>query len=411
MLIRNGAETDGQRALRLGGSPWVETAPAALRELARARRWLHYRRGLAAEMLADYERAHGLEPDRSPRMMAAASVLLNAALPWGSGFLAITPPRLFPSLTCQLWYRCDLAPTQAQLLGNLNPAPNLVIRGFLTQRFGLRVEIDSIGTGALGSTTLKISFDNGATFPITGYVTTATITQLVENGHDTGIWLSCSAGPYSVGNIWVSRIASLGNQSGQSGDRDLVNQSDNIGTMFDYTANTAAIRGRASMQSDAARNTFFSSGWVPPDPAVTPSLVLYVANAVAFVNTGRLWGTGTVNQFCVRQANPTPTLAQAGAVAVNSTTLMTIGTWFSNEAFFSGAASRLKIGAAASLTAGTCSSGVPNSGVTLGARANTGALGSTVAFSDFTHLTGGDGTATELRWYRGYATLTYGVAT
>jgi hypothetical protein len=406
MLIVRGGETDGQRATRLGGSLWTRMPNAVLRELERARR-PHYGRGLALELLRDFERVNGLEPDRSERMIHAATVLLQAALPLAGGFNALTPQVTIQSIPCQLWVRCDLEPTMHQVLLNLNPAPTLVIRGTLTQRFGLRVQIDAIGTGALGSTTLKISFDNGATYAITGFVTTATMTQLLN----TDIWLSCGVGPYDAADEWISVIGSLADQAGTGSDRDFINN--NESTSFFYQANTAAIRNRASMSCVAANNQRFVTQYTAPDPGTTPSLVIWVGNASAFVNTGRIWGTGTVNQFCVRQATPSPTIAQAGAVAVNSTTAMVVGTWFGCEGYFADStADRLRIGTTAvgPAAAGGCQSGVPNSGYTLGARAKTGALPSTYEFAEFDVFTSADATAAELARDRARRTLFYGVA-
>ncbi len=415
MIVAPSAELDRARCVALGASLWEPQPLFAYRERQRAKGRPWYRRALSLELLQDLERELKCPPDRSPRMLRAADVLADQWMATGVGFYAMTPQRLIQSRTCQLSFRCDRLATQAQLLANLNPAPNLVIRGNLTQRVSVRVEIDALNLGTLGSTTLKIWFNGGVGAPsITGYVTTATLTQLVDNGHDTGLWLSCAAGPYFAGNAWVSRLVALGDESGQSGDRDLINAADNISTMFDYTANDAAIRGHAWMASDATRATFFSSAWVPPDPGVTPSMVLWVSKVITFVTTGRLWGTGTVNQFCVRQANPSPNCAQAGAVAVNSNALMTVGTWAAHEAlFFDSALDAFKVAGNARLVsgvAGGCASGVPNSGVTLGARANTGALPSTMGFAMFNHFTGGDGTGDEMKQYRAWNTVNFGVA-
>jgi hypothetical protein len=419
MLVLTGGETTGQRASRLGGCMWSATPEWVRLELGRARRRPSYRRGLAIEMLRDFERANGLQEDRSERMIHAAGVLLQATQPFVAGFNGLTLPKIIQSRTCQFYVRCDLEPTQNELLGNLNPAPNLVIRGNLTQRFGMRVEVDSVGDGSLGSTTLKISFDNGATFPISSangnaFVTTATITQLSYGGFDTGIWLSCAPGPYDAGDVWVSRIGSLADQAGTASGRDFVALGNDVGIMFDYVASSSAIRNRPFMSSDAARFTYFSTAYIPPDPGTTPSFVSWVGNARAFVNTGRIWGTGTVNQFCVRQANPTPDCALAGAAAVLSNSQMLIGTWFGCEAFCADSTTdRLKIGGNASLgpaPAGGCASGVPNSGFTLGARATTGALPSSVDFAECGLWTGGEPTGNDLPRSRAYKTVIFGVA-
>jgi hypothetical protein len=361
-------------------------------------------------MLCDFERTNGLRADHSERMIQAASVLLPVALPLAGGFNALTPQITIQSVPCQLWVRCDLEPTMHQTLLNLNPAPTLVIRGTLTQRFSMRVTIDAIGTGALGSSTLNIwlNWFTGSLAPpdISGFVTTATMTQLLN----TDIWLSCGVGPYDAADEWISVIGALADQAGAAADRDFVNS--NPSTAFFYQASTAAIRNRASMSCVAANNQRFVTQYTAPDPGTTPSLVIWVGNASAFVNTGRIWGTGTVNQFAVRQATPSPTIAQAGAVAVNSTTAMVVGTWFGCEGYFADStADRLRIGATpvGPAPAGGCQSGVPNSGYTLGARASTGALPSTYEFAEFDVFTSADATATELARDRARRTVFYGV--
>lgn len=420
MLILDGTKSSGQRAEALGGLVHCRTPNWVLSELQKARRPF-YGLGLTLEMLADFERVNRCPAIRTPEMLRAGTLLLNAALPLTGGFNALTPQMTIQSRTCQLWVRCDLEPTMRQDLRNLNPAPVLIIRGSLTQRFGMRIEVDAVGSGALGNTALKISFDNGATFPYssangTAYLTTATITQLYDNGnpatgHPLDIWLSCGVGPYDAGDIWISTLGALADQAGTGTNRDFINSGNNT-TTPSYQANTAAIRNRASMSTVAADSPRFLSLYTPPDPGTTPSLVTWVGNAVNFVNTGRLWGTGDVNQFCVRQANPSPTIGQAGAVAENSTTAMTVGTWFGCEAYFADSnADRMRIGttAVAAAPAGGCQSGVPT-GLMLFSRGPNAALPSTYAFSEFAIYTGGDATAGELARDRARRTLFYGVA-
>lgn len=417
MLIVDGAESDGERAARLDADSWARTPYSVERQIKRARESLRFRRGLANEMLADFERENGLPPDRSERMIHAAGILLQTAASFGSGFNALTPPRIIQSRTCQIYFDASANPVFWETLAGLNPSPILIIRCGLARRLGLSVAIDSVGDGSLGSTKLKISFDNGATFPYSGataFTTTSTITELFDNGdpntgHTMNIWLSCAAGPYAADDAWEARVCSLADQSGQAGDRDLNNNT--LATMFNYVPSSSAIRNRAYLQTDAARTTRFYSNYAAPTPAVgaNTSFISWVINPNAFVNTGRIWAMSDGGAAALRQANPTPTVALAGNVAAMTNTQMIIGTWLGGEAALTNSvADRLKIGANASLTGTSCNSDAPTA-FSLGARPG-GALPSTVQIAGIGLWTGGEPTSAELIRNRAWKTVIYGVA-
>lgn len=390
------AMLESLRAEKMGGSLWTSMPAYAPRELQRAKQD-YYNVGLCSEMLADFERANGLAPDRSEKMLAAAGMLLASALPLVGGFNALTPPRLVTSRPCGLFIRCDLEPTM-----NAAPAafgtvpPTLFLFGNLSQRIGLRGEIDSLGTGALGSTTLKFSYNNGATFSVTGFVTTGAITAI----GDTGIYVACSAGPYSADNAWEGYLGALGDQVSSG---DFVNG--NTSTSFSYQASNTSIRNRASMQSLASRSARFTSTYAPP----IPSVYSWVGNAVAHVHTGRIIAGGNLGNTQIRQANPSPECAMSGNVAVNNTAAMTVGTWLGCEAYFSNSvADRFRVGTT-NIALGVSANCDPNIGLSLGARLG-GNLPSTYAFSEFAVFTGGDLSAADLSRLRSYKFLTYGCA-
>lgn len=412
MIVAPNPQLDRARCVALGGSLWSQQPAYAAAEQRRVRsRRYDYRRGLALELLRDLEREHRRPPDRSERVIHAASALVDTFLGTGVGFAGLTPPRIIQSRTCQLWVRADLGATMHQTLAQLNPAPTLIIRGSLTQRFAMRVTVAAVGTGALGSTTLNIWlnwFTGSVAAPdIAGFVTTATMTQLL----DTDIWLSCGAGPYDAADEWVSRITSLADGSGAGGNRDFVNN--NLQTSPRYTSSASAINGRPFFSGVAADAIRFHSAYAPPDPGTDPSLVIWTQVADAFVNTGSFWGTGNVGApFRVRQANPTPTYAQSGTVAENSNVNMVIGTWLGCEAYFAdSAADRLRTGSTptAAAPAGGCASGTPV-GVTLFARNSAADLPSTCSIAELALFTGGDATNAELLLDRARRTVVFGVA-
>jgi hypothetical protein len=90
--------------------------------------------------------------------------------------------------------------------------PSLTQSGSASTIIGLQVKIDSVagGTG-LGQATFKVSYDNGATFPQTGLVTSASFPL---TGTGAGITLTFAAGTYNIDNTWdatVSAWADLSN--------------------------------------------------------------------------------------------------------------------------------------------------------------------------------------------------------
>lgn len=93
--------------------------------------------------------------------------------------------------------------------------PVLTFSGTLTGTAFPYVQIDSTAGGtALGQATYKVSYDDGATFPHTGIVTSGTPTALPSVG--SAILASFAAGPFNTNNIYQPLVAQASDLSGQS---------------------------------------------------------------------------------------------------------------------------------------------------------------------------------------------------